>query len=322
MAVARQFKVGVFVLFGLVLLGVAVFLIGANSNTAIYTPSGNATPGTWAAGPVNPDGKGTLDGGGVMLVNGRVLFGAAPLPVDGVHTNPQGTTFYEYDYVSNTIAKVTGPATVSPTMDGISVFECGFLALPDGTALFTRTRRDLWVYQPNGAPLAAAKPTITSITQNADGSYHLVGTLLNGISVGAAYGDDAQLDTNRPLVRVTDAFGTVSYARTFNWNSTAVATGSTPLSTEFARPFNGTYSLVVTANGVASDATTLTVSNSVDGLASVITQPIARSVLAGASTTFTVAAVGTGTFNYQWQAQEVGSTIWNNVANGVSGTTI
>ena len=310
---------------GLLLANGKVFFLGASGKTALYTPSGTTAPGTWTAGPVIPDGNGVLDGGAVALVNGRVLFGAAPIPTQPSEY-PPGTSFYEYDPVANSIAKVDSPAPIpggSRQFANTAAFECGFLALPDGTVLFSHTNRDLWIYRPNGSPLAAAKPTITSITQNADGSFHLVGTLLNGINEGAAYGDDAQISTNRPLVRITDAFGTVSYTRTFNWSSFSVATGSTPLSTEFVRPFNGTYSLVVTANGVASDPTTLTVTNSIDGPPSVTTQPIARAVQEGSTTTFTVAAVGTGTFNYQWQAQEAGSTIWNNVANGngVSGAT-
>lgn len=299
-----------------------VFFLGGSGSTALYTPSGTTALGGWVTGPVIPDGKSAPDGGGVMLVNGRVLFVAAPAPT-ATDEYPKGVSFYEYDYATNTIDKVDSPAALTSTLASTPNYSCGFLALPDGSALFTHSTSDLWIYRPNGAPLAAAKPAITSLTQNTDGSYHLVGTLLNGISEGAAYGDDAQISTNRPLVRITDAFGTVSYARTFNWSSSSVATGSTPMSTEFAKPFNGTYSLVVTANGVASDPMTLTVANSIDGPPSVTTQPIARAVQSGTTATFTVAAVGTGTFNYQWQAQEAGSTIWNNVANGngVSGAT-
>ncbi|NOU08308.1 MAG: M48 family metalloprotease, partial [Hyphomicrobiaceae bacterium] len=40
---------------------------------------------------------------------------------------------------------------------------------------------------------------------------------------GAAYGDDWQMSTNYPLVRLTSGGGTVYYARTFNWSSTGVA---------------------------------------------------------------------------------------------------
>ena len=63
-----------------------------------------------------------------------------------------------------------------------------------------------------------------------DGSFHLTGTLLNGISQGAAYGDDAQMDSNYPLVRAADGTGNVYYLRTFNWSSTGVQTGNTVVS--------------------------------------------------------------------------------------------
>ena len=53
--------------------------------------------------------------------------------------------------------------------------------------------------------MSAGKPVITSMSTNADGSYHLTGTGFNGISEGASYGDDAQMDSNYPLVRFEDA---------------------------------------------------------------------------------------------------------------------
>jgi hypothetical protein len=83
----------------------------------------------------------------------------------------------------------------------------------------------------------------------------LTGTLLNGISEGAAYGDDWQMNCNYPIVRLTDAAGNVYYAYTFNWSSTSIMTGNTPETTEFRLPPGlaaGTYSLVVVANGNSS----------------------------------------------------------------------
>ncbi len=138
------------------------------------------------------------------------------------------------------------------------------LDLPDGTVLLSYFNTQLFVYLPDGFPLPAGKPTITTITANADGSYHLVGTKLNGISEGATYGDDAQMNSNYPLLRLaaTDGSGHVYYARTYNWSSTGILTGSTPVTTEFALPGSvlaggGTnYSLVVVANGIASDPVT------------------------------------------------------------------
>jgi hypothetical protein len=135
------------------------------------------------------------------------------------------------------------------------------LDLHDGTVLVSSGGKlQLNVYQPNGSPLAAGKPTITSIASNPDGSFHLAGTGLNGISEGAAEGDDGQMASDYPLVRLTNnATGYVSYARTFNWSSAAIRAGSTPGTTEFALPANlpyGSYSLVVVANGIPSDPVT------------------------------------------------------------------
>ena len=84
----------------------------------------------------------------------------------------------------------------------------------------------------------------------------MTGTLLNGISEGAAYGDDAQMCSNYPLVRMTNSSGDVYYSRTYNWSSTSVMTGNTVMTTEFTPPAGlapGNYSLVVVANGNSSD---------------------------------------------------------------------
>ena len=126
--------------------------------------------------------------------------------------------------------------------------------------LYTNFGSQLYVYRPDGNPLAAGKPAVTGISSNGDGSYHLTGTLLNGISEGAAYGDDAQMASNYPIVRLTAFNGNVYYARTYNWSSTGVMTGNTPVSTEFELPAGlplGTYSVVAVANGIASDPISL-----------------------------------------------------------------
>jgi hypothetical protein len=83
----------------------------------------------------------------------------------------------------------------------------------------------------------------------------LTGTLLNGISEGAAYGDDAQMNSNYPLVRLTNSAGNVYYERTYNWSSTGVMTGNKLVTTEFTNSAAlppGIYSLVVVANGFSS----------------------------------------------------------------------
>jgi hypothetical protein len=236
------------------------FYLGSTGHTALYTPSGTTSPGTWTAGPDIPGNHGTPDAPCAMMVTGNVLCAVSPVPTSANHF-PSPTTFYEYDPVANAFNSQNAPGGGSS--DSGPSYQKDMLDLPDGTVLFSHWTTQLYVYQPSGVPLAAGKPTITSVAQNADGSYHLVGTGLNGISEGASYGDDLQMNSNYPLVRVSDNAGNVYYGRTYNWSSTGVQTGSTPVSTEFRLPNNlppNATQLVVVANGFASDPYLLTTS--------------------------------------------------------------
>ena len=88
------------------------------------------------------------------------------------------------------------------------------------------------------------------------------GYLFNGLSQGAAYGDDAQAATNYPLVRITNrATGHVFYSRTHDHSSMAVAFGGL-VSTHFDVPADqelGVSDLVVVANGIPSKPVTMSV---------------------------------------------------------------
>lgn len=227
--------------------GTALFFGGnTNSTSAIYTPSplGGTNWGTWAFGPTIPNGLVMRDAPACILNNGKVLLAfVAP-------TNDQPYYIYEYDPGTEAFnLLLTNSAANS---DGSSM-----LQLPDGNVLLTDNHSDIYIYQPDPSPLAMGKPAIQSVSYNADGSLHLTGTLFNGISQGAMYGDDQQQDSNYPLVRFTDG-SNVTYGRTYNWSSTGVQTGSKIVTTECAVPPNifngpGTYSLQVVANGNASD---------------------------------------------------------------------
>jgi hypothetical protein len=267
------------------------FFLGGTSNTVFYTPSGTTNAGIWTAGPNIPDGHGVSDGAGAMMVNGKVLCAV------GSATNFGSTTwFFEFDSVSNRFTPVNGP---NATTEAIPPYETMFLDLPDGSVLYSRFNRQLYIYQPDGSPLAAGKPTIAGITGNPDGSFHLTGTLLNGISEGAAYGDDAQMDSNYPLVRLRNSSGTVYYARTYNWSSSSVMASNRVVSTEFVISTNvpaGVYSLVAVANGISSDPFTFLV-----GSLAITSQPRDQTVLQGQSAPFTVQALGSGTLAYQWK---------------------
>ncbi len=268
-----------------------VMFIGANGNTALYTPTGNNNPGTWRPGASLPnvpqnniDNNGVVtgtspvpgaapDGPSAMLPNGKILCaltgtlyndpraGTGPAGSYWLgKKNPQYPTpvsFFEYDPVANSFSPpINGPTGAT---DNIMDFQAIMLVLPNGSILYSNYGSQLYTYTSPGAPVAAGKPVITSITNKADGSYHLAGTGLNGISFGASYGEDAQMDSNYPIVRMTSTLGDVSYARTFSWSNTGVRTGSLSVSTEFSLTGfpsaggGGSYSLVVVANGISSD---------------------------------------------------------------------
>jgi hypothetical protein len=78
----------------------------------------------------------------------------------------------------------------------------------------------------------------------------------NGMSQGAAYGDDAQAATNYPLVRITNLeTGHVFYSRTHDHSSMAVASDDV-VSTHFDVPAvqePGLSKLEVVANGIPSE---------------------------------------------------------------------
>jgi len=230
---------------GFMLADGRAFFLGGTGNTAFYTPSGTTNMGSWQAGPIMPNGIAAADAPAAMMVNGKILCALTP-------TNGIPTSFYEYDPVANSFAQVNGP--VGTNFYSISD-EMRMLDLPDGTVLFVSNGSQLYVYQPDGSPLSSGKPAISTITTNGNGSYHLTGKLFNGISEGAAYGDDAQMSSDYPIVRLTDSYGGVYYGRTFNWSGTSIRTGTNIVSTEFTLPANlpvGIYSLAVIANGNAS----------------------------------------------------------------------
>jgi len=243
---------------GLLLPDGRAFFFGSQPVTAYYTPSGNQTPGTWAAGPAIPNNLGCPDAGAAMMVNGRILVAVSPTPISTNHF-PSPTTFFEFDYLTNSWTQLSAPDGT----DSLSVasYVNTFLDLPDGSVLYVAQQNgavstQYYVYKPGGTPLAAGKPTIGQVIQTSCDSFSVTGTLFNGISEGAAYGDDWQMETNYPLVRLTATNGNVYYARTFNWNRIgAVQTGNLADTTEFALPAglpHTVYNLVVTVNGNAS----------------------------------------------------------------------
>lgn len=243
---------------GVLLPNGRAFFIGSTGHTAYYTPSGNTSPGSWAAGPDFPNGQGAPDAPASMMVDGKVLCAVSPKPTSGNHF-PTPTSYYEFDYLTNSYTQVNAPA--GGLTSNVSVYVTNMLTLPDGKVLFSfQGNATYYVYTPAGAPIAAGAPTlITAKKVKGTKNFQLTGKLFNGISEGTAYGDDWQMATNYPLVRLTSGTN-VYYGRTSNWNSTGVSRGNKADTATLTLPAglpSGTYSLVVVANGFSSNALTL-----------------------------------------------------------------
>jgi len=224
-----------------------VFYTGSNTcgpgfpgATAIY----DSNRGHWRAGPYFPDSLNIADGPAVLEPNGKVLMMASP-----GYGNPP-SSFFEWDGDDLT------PSEPNPNAANDGSFYGSFLVLPTGQILLT----DFFfvsVYTPEGSYNPEWSPTIESAPTSvrAGASYVVSGTLFNGMSQGAAYGDDTQAATNFPLVRITNnATGHVFYSRTHDHSSMAVAYRG-PVSTHFDVPRNqetGASELVVIANGIPS----------------------------------------------------------------------
>ena len=230
----------------------SVFAVGGTSNTAVYTTS----TGTWAAGPTIPSSYGVEDGPGAILPDGNVLIDVGPQSP----CYAAGSKFYEF--TGTTLTAVAGPsrAASDPTYVG------RMLGLPTGQILFTDGSTTAEVYTASGTYESAWEPSITSVASTlAPGSVNNVieGKQFNGLSQGAMYGDDAQMATNYPLVRITNtATGHIVYCKTHNHSTMAVATGTETVSTEFDIPSTvgtGASELVVVANGIPSAAVSVTI---------------------------------------------------------------
>ncbi len=230
------------------------FFLGSSGNTAYYNPSGNSHPGSWTAGPKIPDTLGAPDAAAAMMVNGKILCALSPIPKPGnVFQRPM--YFYEFDYRTNTFTKVHAPTAGVKDSINKAAFLSNMLCLPDGNILFgCQGNGQYYVYTPDGSPMSSGRPIVDSIIKVNCDTFIATGKLFNGITEGACYGDDWQMSTNFPIVRISRN-DTVYYARTFGWNTFGVMRGAKPDTTSFSLPDGlpiGTYSLQVVANGNAS----------------------------------------------------------------------
>ena len=267
--------------------GTLIAFSGTNSGqNAVY----NTTTGTWiatgAAGnfPAGPGAShyAMADGPASLLPNGNVLVMASPVyPINppGVFNTP--SHFFEFDGTNLT------QVADSPNAASFIAYQGRMLLLPSGEVLLTaynqggnnllqpnkRTKQpvktptvpvgdvaDVMLYSNGGTPQDAWRPVITTAPSTivAGNTYSISGTLFNGFSEGASYGDDAQMSTNYPLVRIRNhTTKHLFYARTHNHSRMGVEpVGSSEIvTTQFDVPAGieqGASDLIVVVNGIAS----------------------------------------------------------------------
>jgi uncharacterized repeat protein (TIGR01451 family) len=243
--------------------GTIIYFSGTNSGlNSVYDTNTGTWTATGAAGNFPASGAGhfaVADGPATLLPNGNVLVMASPVfptKPPGVFNTP--SHFYEFDGTNLT------QVADSPNAASFISYQGRFLLLPTGEVLLIaydqNTIADLQLYSNGGSPQNAWRPVITSAPSNvnAGNTYAISGKLFNGFSEGASYGDDGQMSTNYPLVRIINhATGHVFYARTHDHSRMGVEpVGSNEIvTTQFDAPAgmeSGASDLVVVANGIAS----------------------------------------------------------------------
>lgn len=251
-----------------------LFAIGATGHTLFYQmPPIASQPGTWVKGPDFPAQPshpviGAKDAPACLLPNGKVLCIAGP--VDGIGDDYLAPMFFfEFNPATVTFTLIPSPPLNPPNLPP---FAARLLLLPSGDVLFSNGTSDISVYEPGGNPDPVWRPSITTIedlggtpvtTLAAGSSFKLFGRQLNGLSQAVSYGDDAQMATNYPLVRIDHKGSThAAYCRTQDHSTMGVATGTAVHSTVFTVPKGinlGASELRVIANGITSAPVAVTI---------------------------------------------------------------
>lgn len=218
------------------------------AHTAIFDPPKDVNGlGAWTVGPDLPDGLDVSDGPASILPDGNVLIMSSP-----GSTQP-GAVFLEFD--GKKIEQVASPANAQQMI----AYFGNMLVLPTGQILLTAFSNDVEIYTPRGKARPSWAPSIEDapLLVNPGATYKISGTKFNGLSTGASYGDDAQMNTNYPLVRFTSLGSKhVSYWRTHDHSTMAVSTGHRKVATQFDVPDDseaGPGFLSVVANGIPSE---------------------------------------------------------------------
>lgn len=233
-----------------------VYYTGASECEAGHTAIYNSATGKWTKGPDFPNSDAANDAPASIETNGNVIVMASPYT--GTFSAP--SNFYEW----NGSKLNSFPAPPNAVNDASYVGH--LIVLPTGQIMFTDFTTQVEILTTAGTYKAAWRPTIGSSPKTVTAGvsdYSISGTQFNGLTQGAAYGDDFQDATNYPLVRiVNNATGHVFYCKTHNHSTMGVATGDATVSTMFDVPADielGASKIYVVANGIPSAAKNITV---------------------------------------------------------------
>lgn len=200
------------------------------------------------------------DGPAATLPNGHVLVEASP----GTFQTP--SHFWEWAYSKKgklSVKQVSDPKQAG----GTSSFEGNLMVLPTGQLIWDNSQdvpNEVAIYTEGGKINKKWLPVVSSVSNSlkvGSTGNAISGTNFNGFDLGGQYGDDAQQQTNFPLVRITNTgTGDVCYAKSYNFSTMGVWTSGTTNAT-FDIPKScetGASTLQVVVNGIASKGVSVT----------------------------------------------------------------
>ena len=264
-----------------------LFATGASNCHAGNIATYDLTAGVWTAQAPFPGKSAANDAPGATEINGNAIVITSP------YTNTFSTPLTIYEWNGTTLNSF--PNVTNASKDDSYVTH--LLVLPNGQIMFTDfSTNGIEFLNSAGTYQAAWQPTITSAPSSLTigQTYQISGTQFNGVTTGAEYGDDFQANTNYPLVRiVNNSTSHVFYARTHGHSTMGVATGSTPVSTNFdvlSATETGPCQLYVVANGIPSAPSACNVSAPIG-----IYSPANNTPLTSNSVTFLWGGTGSAT---------------------------
>jgi hypothetical protein len=232
--------------------------ITTGSNIIVNIPSTAILQVGWTvSGTGIPSGAtiSSVDSPSQIHISQNATATTAGLAIAFGGTFSRPTQLFDFNPTTGAIGPVS-PAIPDTRLNTSAVYVMRMLMLPTGQMLFSDSSNQAWIYTPDGIVSPALRPVINGITYNGGGIFTLTGKQLSGQSAGAAYGDDDQMDTNYPIIRMTNSAANVFYARTTNWSSTGVGISSAAQTVNFtlnpALVTPGNYAVIVSGAGISS----------------------------------------------------------------------